>query len=234
MFLGMIFFPVFSDGTIRWDRLNKSTLGRHLCFFLFTDKSRRIHKSCWANSESRQLAAHSTVSSPAVGTWIRLEDLIDTHRTQADVSMLFRSIHRNLWRQGSAGFFINVVISRLSDGSALLHFSFTGILVVITLVSCSPLFRLIQHFLRNDSIVFGQEHIKSVMHALSFALIKQTDDMEFGRHSPVRHTVCACSTASASSSRPRCRLQDRLNVTEDHIIYLNSLSCLNEDWPLER
>ncbi|KAL5000923.1 hypothetical protein BDV10DRAFT_24112 [Aspergillus recurvatus] len=80
-------------------------------------------------------------------------------------------------------------------------FSFTGKLVVITLVSFSPLFRLIQHFLRNDSIVFGQEHIKSVLHALSLAPIKQADDMEFGRHSPVRHTVvCACSTASARST----------------------------------
>lgn len=39
-------------------------------------------------------------------------------------------------------------------------FSSTGKLVVISLVSCSALFRLIQHFLRNDSIVFGQEHFK--------------------------------------------------------------------------
>ena len=105
-------------------------------------------------------------------------------------------------------------------------FSFTGKLVVITLVSCSPFFRLIQHFLRNDSIVFGQEHIKSAMHALSFALIKQADDMEFGRHSPVRHTVCACSTASARSTAALALdvdFQDRLNVTEDHIICLNSV-----------
>ncbi|KAL4951585.1 hypothetical protein BDW69DRAFT_37603 [Aspergillus filifer] len=141
--------------------------------------------------------------------------------------MLFRSIHRNLWRQGSAGFSINVVIPRIVRWVSTSTFS---ALPEIGRYLASQLFAfaivLYNIFYVTTRLYSARKHIKNCLQVIhmhtTFALTspslntKQAHDMEFGRYSPVRHTVvCACSTSQPGTVTFAIDVEDdsdRLNV----------------------